>query len=243
MDSTEIRRRVDTIRWFHTIDLGHGIVTPGSDRSREKLARLRLPERLDGRSVLDVGAWNGFFSFEAERRGASRVLAVDSFCWSGEGWGTQDGFLLAREALGSRVEDREMEVLDLSPESVGTFDVVLCLGVLYHLKHPHQALERVASVTDDLLVLETHVDLLTTRVPAMALYPGDELNDDPTNWCGPNLAALEWMLRDVGFRRLERVYLTPTWKRAARAARRLLTGRFPALPPWRQARVVYHAQK
>lgn len=231
------------IRWFHAIDLGHGIVTPGSDRSAAKLARLRLPERLDGLSVLDVGAWNGFFSFEAERRGARRVLAVDSFCWSGTGWGTQDGFLLAREALGSRVEDREVEVLDLAPERVGTFDVVLCLGVLYHMRHPHLALERVAAVTDGLLVLETHVDLLTSRSPAMALYPGRELNDDPTNWCGPNLAALEWMLRDVGFASLERVYLTPRWKRAGRAAKRLLTGRFPALPPWRQGRVVYHARK
>lgn len=243
MDANEIRRRVDEIRWFHSIDLGQGIVTPGSDRSAEKLARLHLPERLDGRSVLDVGAWNGFFSFAAERRGAGRVLAVDSFCWSGAGWGTKDGFLLARQVLGSRVDDREMEVLDLAAERIGTFDVVLCLGVLYHMKHPHLALERVAAVTADLLVLETHVDLLTSRSPAMALYPADELNDDPTNWCGPNLAALEWMLRDVGFRTLERVYLTPWWRRAGRAAKRLFTGRFPVLDPWRQGRVVYHARK
>jgi tRNA (mo5U34)-methyltransferase len=243
MDADDIRRRVDAIRWFHSIDLGGGVVTPGSDRSTEKLARLRLPERLDGRSVLDVGAWNGFFSFEAERRGASRVLAVDSFCWSGQGWGTQDGFLLAREALRSQVEDREMEVLELGPELVGVFDVVLCLGVLYHMKHPLLALERVASVTRELLVIETHVDLLSSRRPAMALYPGAEHNDDPTNWCGPKHAALQRMLLDVGITTLERDYLTPRWKRAAREVKRHLRGQRPLLDACRQGRAVYHARK
>jgi len=85
----------------------------------KKLKQIRMPESLEGRTVLDVGAWDGFFSFEAERRGAARVLAVDSYCWGGEGPGTKDGFNLARRALGSRVEDREVEVLDLSPETAG----------------------------------------------------------------------------------------------------------------------------
>ena len=115
MDLGEIREQAARIRWFHSIDLGHGIVTPGLDRSSEKLARLQLPATLEGRTVLDIGAWDGFFSFEAERRGARRVLAVDSYCWSGKGWGTQDGFNFARKVLGSRVEDREIEVEDLSP--------------------------------------------------------------------------------------------------------------------------------
>jgi len=243
MDTSEVRERVEQIEWFHSIDVGHGITTPGSDRSAEKLERLAFPESFAGLSVLDVGAWNGFFSFEAEHRGAERVLAVDSFCWSGDGWGTKDGFLLAHELRDSKVEDREMEVLDLSPDQVGQFDVVLWLGVLYHMKHPHLALERIASVTRNRLIMETHVDLLTTSDPAIAVYPGKEVNDDPTNWCGPNLPALEWMLRDVGFNRLERVYLTPTWKRVGRAAKRLLTFQRNPLAPLRQGRVVYHAWK
>ena len=69
------------------------------------------------------------------------------YSWHGAGWGTKAGFTLAREALGSRVEDIDIDVMDLSPERVGTFDVVLFLGVLYHLRHPFLALERVASVT------------------------------------------------------------------------------------------------
>src|SRR2546423_11103508 len=114
MSSDRLREAVNGIKWFHRIDLGHGVVTPGIDDTPAKLATIGLPVDLHGQSVLDVGAWDGFFSFEAERRGARRVLATDSFCWSGPGWGTKAGFELARQALGSRVEDKEIDVLDLS---------------------------------------------------------------------------------------------------------------------------------
>ena len=99
--------------------------------------------RSKGLSVLDIGAWDGFFSFECERRGASRVVAADYFSWHGSGWGTKAGFTLARDVLGSKVEDVDIDVMDLTPERVGTFDLVLFLGVLYHLRHPLLALERV----------------------------------------------------------------------------------------------------
>jgi tRNA (mo5U34)-methyltransferase len=166
-----------------------------------------LPEDLRGRTVLDIGAWDGAFSFEAERRGADRVVAVDSFCWNGEGWGSKQGFDTARRLLHSRVEDREVEVLDLSPDTVGVFDLVLCLGVLYHMQHPLLALERVASVCRGQLILWTHVDMLDCDRPAAAYYPGTELNDDPTNWWGPNPAAVSGMLGTAGFTRAEMTYL------------------------------------
>ena len=77
---------VAAIRWFHTIDLGDGIVTPGQDESARKLGWLHLPHSLQGKSVLDVGARDGFFSFEAERRGATRLVAVDPACWREPAW-------------------------------------------------------------------------------------------------------------------------------------------------------------
>ena len=186
------------ISWYHKMDLGHGIVTPGTDETLSRLAVIGLPDDLRGTSVLDIGAWDGAFSFEAERRGADRVVAVDSYCWSGDGWGTKDGFDCARRLLGSKVEDREIEVLDLLPDNVGVFDLVLFLGVLYHIKHPLLALERVASVSRSRLILWTQVDLADLDRPAMAYYPGEELNDDPTNWWGPNPLAVQGMLQTVG---------------------------------------------
>src|SRR5512145_1659634 len=128
-DPQTLRAEVEKIKWWHPIDLGRGVVTPGIDVTPARLAEIRMPDDLTGRTVLDIGAWDGFFSFEAERRGASRVLATDSFCWDGGGWGSKKGFELARRALGSRVEDKWIEVVDLSPETVGVFDVVLFLGI------------------------------------------------------------------------------------------------------------------
>src|SRR5690349_20519636 len=130
LDERELRERVSQIKWYHSMPLPYGILTEGKEACVSRWPRLGLPDRLDGKSVLDVGAWDGFFSFEAERRGAARVLATDSFAWNGANWSTKAGFELAREALGSRVEDRQVDILELDPADIGTFDVVLCLGVL-----------------------------------------------------------------------------------------------------------------
>src|SRR5471032_474924 len=102
MTADEIRTRAAQLRWYQTIDLGHGIVTPGVDDTPLRLDRLDIPASLTGQTVLDIGAWDGFFSFEAERRGAARVLATDWYAWHGVGWGTNQGkagFELAHAAL------------------------------------------------------------------------------------------------------------------------------------------------
>ena len=82
-DKEIARARMEKIAWYHTIDLGDGLVTPGIDPTPHKLRQIKLPASFAGKTVLDVGAWDGFFSFEAERRGASRVLAVDYVAWAG----------------------------------------------------------------------------------------------------------------------------------------------------------------
>lgn len=241
MNADELREEVAKIKWFHSIDLGYGIITPGAEYTPLKLPTLGLPEDLQGMTVLDIGAWDGFFSFEAERRGASRVLATDSFCWSGEGWGTKAGFNLARKVLNSKVEVKEIDVLDLSPDKIGVFDLVLFLGVLYHMRHPLLALERVASVTGKQLILETHADVLLCKRPAMAFYPEAELDNDPTNWFGPNAAAVEAMLKSVGFRKIKVVTGKSLLYRFGRAIKWRIQNRGRFFQTIQRDRMVFHA--
>jgi tRNA (mo5U34)-methyltransferase len=242
MTIDDLKSEVAKINWWHRIDLGNGIITPGIDRTPERLKTLHMSDDLHGKTVLDIGAWDGFFSFEAERRGASRVLAIDSFCWDGgEGWGTKAGFNFARQALHSRVEDMEIDVMELSPERVGVFDLVLFLGVLYHMRHPLMALERVFSVTGRQLILETHVSMIWYKHPAMIFFPGSELYNDDTNWWGPNPRALEAMLKTVGFREVKTVFKTTLGLR--KALRLKLRQQQPFFRTIQEGRLVVHACK
>jgi tRNA (mo5U34)-methyltransferase len=245
LEPEEIHRRVDAIDWYQSIDLGRGIRTPGVDDTAKRLKKYHIPDDLHGKTVLDIGAWDGFFSFECEHRGARRVVAIDSFSWGGEGWGSKAGFELAREVLRSHVEDVTLDVMDLSPERVGgRFDVTLFLGVLYHLRHPLLGLERVASVTDDLLIIDTQLDLLSVRRPAVAFYPGATLNSDTSNWWAPNPAALFGMLHEIGFTRC--AVVTPPYGligRVARSAKWALRHQNPFLRGLDQSRIVVHARR
>lgn len=239
MDREQLKAEVGRYEWFHAMDLGQGVVTPGRiDVARQTLPRLKMPADLSGKTVLDIGAWDGFFSFEAERRGAKRVLATDSHAW----YTRKPAFELARRALGSKVEDLDIDVMDLAPERVGTFDVVLFLGVLYHLRHPMLALEKVLGVCADHLILETVTDLVFTRYPVMRFYPGSELAGDASNWFGPNPAALVGMLKAVGFSRVKIV--TPQYRPLAfRIGRAILKRQMykPFWPAIQNDRIVVHA--
>ena len=139
-----MRARLEPLRpFFHSpFNFGDGLTTkpPHTHRRfRRRLQLLGIPDDLSGKTVLDIGAWDGFFSFEFERRGAKRVLAIDTYAWD---HGGLECFLLAHEHFKSKVEHQRLDVHDLSPQEVGTFDLVFCAGVLYHMRHPLLALER-----------------------------------------------------------------------------------------------------
>lgn len=194
-----LQERVAGHFWHHSIDLGQGIVTPGHKSPAvlaQEVARIFDPIDLTGRSVIDIGAWNGYFSFEAKRRGAARVLATDSFTWTHPDFRGRETFDLARKALNLEIEAREVDVMDLSPE-IGQFDAALFLGVFYHLRDPIKGMEAAASVARDLMIVETHMDGLDLPKPAMVLFPG--LAGDSTNWWGPNIHCVASMLRVLGF--------------------------------------------
>jgi len=202
-------------RWFHEMELAPGVMTPGEDSNRLKLPILDsmgLPARCDGLRILDIGCSDGYFSFEMEKRGAS-VSAMD---FVPENY---TGFSVAKKVLGSAVEYRMDNVYNLDPSTHGTFDLVLFLGVLYHLRKPLAALDAVRSVLkmegalfmatlliDEFVVMPdgtttTLRDLnpQLTGIPLWQSYPRDSLNGDFTNCSAPNRRALEVAIEEAGF--------------------------------------------
>src|SRR5579884_2725092 len=195
----ELVQDLAQLGWYHSIELPDGSVIPGlhsADHLRARLARFRLPEDLRGKRVLDIGAWDGWFSFEMERRGAS-VVAVDVI--------ERDTFRRARELLGSKVEFVVADVFQLSPERMGRFDIVLFLGVLYHVKHPLLALEKVCALSTDIACIESFVtdDGDVSAPPGMEFYETDELVGRIDNWVGPNTSCLMAFCRTAGFAQVD----------------------------------------
>jgi len=229
-----LQQHVDAIPfWWHSIDLGHGVVTPGHKSAgalRGELDQMSLPD-LHGRSVLDIGGWDGYFAFEAERRGAARVGVIDHYMWSMDSPGQQaywrrciaegvaprpyhetefwhpdtlpgkQGFDLAREALDSKVEPIVADFMTCDLAALGSWDVVLYLGVLYHMEEPLTALRRVASITHELAVVETEAVVVPGHEDdaLWRFFPANELNGDVSNWWAPNLTGLLGMLSAAGF--------------------------------------------
>ncbi|HYZ30655.1 MAG TPA: DUF1698 domain-containing protein [Crenalkalicoccus sp.] len=204
MEEAELRARIAQYRWFHSMELRPGVWTSGPKTPEilaAEAAAVFGPLDLTGRSLVDVGAWNGFFSLQAKRRGAARVLATDSFTWQHPDYRGRETLTLAAEALGLEIETREVEIAALGPE-VGVFDVALFLGVFYHLQDPLPVLGALRRMIRGALVVETHQDALDLDRPAMIHYPGAELGGDPTNWWGPNPALMQALLTAAGFTRV-----------------------------------------
>jgi tRNA (mo5U34)-methyltransferase len=185
--------------FYHSIEMPDGEVIPGFlsiKTQRSRIAQFPIPQDLRGKRALDIGAWDGWFSFEMERRGAS-VVAVDPT--------RKTRFLEAKAMLNSKAEHVLADICYLKPSEVGYFDIVLFLGVLYHLKHPMLALERVCELCTDLACVESFVtdDQPSGTVPAMEFYEGTQLAGQFDNWVGPNISCLLAMCRAAGFARVE----------------------------------------
>ncbi|MDZ4278518.1 MAG: DUF1698 domain-containing protein [Dehalococcoidia bacterium] len=176
--------------------------TPGhDDPGNQEIRAQALPRRLRGKTVLDVGCWDGCFSFLCESRGAA-VTPIDNFqCrdFVRSKYGVElrggEGFRVAAHLLGSRLKLKRCGLSSLR----GSFDIVLFFGVLYHERHPLLALEHLARLTREYAVVETHY-IRSGSQPLLRFYPGGSFNQDPTNFWGPTLTCVELMLKDVGFR-------------------------------------------
>jgi tRNA (mo5U34)-methyltransferase len=214
--------------WYHTLELAPGVRTPGWFDLRPIAGLMPWPD-VRGRRCLDVGAADGFFAFELERRGAAEVVACD--IWSNGGWDFErhvgelgsrymdelfgarpsSGFAVARELLGSRVTPLECSVYELSPEVAGEFDVVVCGSLLLHLRDPLRALAAIRTVCRGELLCTNQIDMLRSCLaPRRPLARLDGASGQ-TQWWLPNTAAHRQMLRVSGFvpRRASRPYAVP----------------------------------
>ncbi len=217
----ELRQEIAKYRWYHTIDLGNGIETPGEYDHRSALPHYGLPGDLTGKTVLDVGPAHGFFSFEFEKRQARRVVAVELPRWSDhdsspalkkvfrEG-GTDDtsgdylhGALdLAIRIRRSKVERMFYNIYQISPETVGVFDIVFCGALLIHLSDPLRALYALRSVTGEYALISTPVDFLSLNLKPRARFYGTLLGQ---SFWEPNMKCLmQWALA-AGFSKVEKV--------------------------------------
>jgi tRNA (mo5U34)-methyltransferase len=201
----ELRARIESIDFYHSMDL-MGIPTPGKVDCHALFSRLGLPADMDltGKRAIDLGCRDGALSWWAESRGAE-VLALDHPTEWGEanrGRSAREGFDLIREVLASKVEPivGDLDTEAGWPVDRGPFDLVLFLGVLYHLVNPIQALRKVAQLVapGGLVVVESAVSLLDLPYPAARIWAEGELLDDPTNISSLNPPAILGLLRRHG---------------------------------------------
>ncbi len=187
--------------WYHSMELPSGVI-PGFmslDELRQRWSQFPLPGNLTGARLLDIGTWDGWFAFEAERRGAE-VVAVDI--------AAQENFYHAHRERRSSVRYEVCEVYKLPEFQLGAFDYTLFLGVLYHLRHPLRALEIVCALTKQLAVVDSFIVLdeggeSHSPIPWMEFYEHTELANQVDNWVGPTLPCLLALCRSAGFARVE----------------------------------------
>ena len=200
--------------WYHTLELGDGIVTAGMFDHRPVLRHYPLPEDLTGLRCADIGTMDGFWAFEMERRGASEVVAVDApgpltLDWPASLRHTaeksldetkEERFALAHRALDSKVRRVACTVYDIDAEQLGTFDIVFCGDLLVHLRDPVGALERIHAVTSGSAIVTNPIERfgLRDRLPLARLDGIDEFG-----WWHSNMAGLVRMVRACGFQRVE----------------------------------------
>ena len=202
---------MNKIKWYHRIPINE-VTTPGANYElQNSLDILPLPEDLTGKSVLDIGCWDGYYSFECEKRNARRVVANDKYMWEKESsfWSKDKGFDFAHKHLNSKVEKVVSSVEDLESKNLGKFDYVLMLCVVCLSKNPVQYIEIARNLCSGTLILELHVDMLDIPYPSAKYYTGNHKNDEINDYWGMNPLAVQSIMEDLGFTNINHKIIEP----------------------------------
>lgn len=197
--------------WYHSFEFPDGSSIRGVQtigQLQKRWNRFPIPSDLTGRRILDIGAWDGWFSFEAERRGAT-VVSVDCV--------EIPNLLSARKRLGSNIDYRVTDLYKLPSLQLGVFDYVFFLGVLYHVKHPLLALQIVCALTTEVAIVESAIidgpqyeAGRREEIPTLEFYETTELGGHFDNWFAPSVSCLMAMCRSVGFAYVELLSVSAT---------------------------------
>ena len=208
----DLAAEVERYPWYHTLELGDGVVTKGMFDHRPVLHRYPIPADLSGKRCLDVATMDGYWAFEMERRGAASVTALDLEDPEALDWPASlrhqnkemdetkaERFALAKRALGSNVERVLLSAYDLGPD-LGTYDFVFCGDLLLHLKDPITPIENIRSVCTGSAVIVNVIK----RFRLHEKRPIAELDGiDHFEWWVTNLAGLVRIVEAAGFARVE----------------------------------------
>ena len=206
-----VKEGLDRTGLYHSFRLPDGQLLEGAmpiEYQEDRWQWFAFPEDLRGLKALDVGPWDGYFTFELERRGAE-VTAID--------YADLDTFRKLHGLFQSRAKYLKLDVYDVRRDLLGEFDIVLLLGVLYHLKHPLLALERICSITKEICIIDTFVidpeafrQGSTSPIPYAEFYERGELGGQLDNWCGPTIGQVQAWVRAAGFARADILKVTST---------------------------------
>jgi tRNA (mo5U34)-methyltransferase len=259
-EAAEIWKKIADIGWYHTIDLPHGVATPGFIDNRPTVSLFGLPGDLVGKRCLDIGTYDGFWAFEMERRGASDIIGIDvdspadhdisrplrlkaeALARSGtaaleEDWNREmasagmewpgRGFRVAAEIIGSKAQRVGLDVYDLCPERLGTFDLVFISQLLLRMRDPQTVVENMISVTKPggiAIIAEGYDTELEQLSRPVSEFVG------LTNmgiWWAHSIKSMQRMMETAGFEHIEVVSRFPAENRAGRFAKVVLRGRAP----------------
>jgi len=196
------------VKWYHNIDVGDLYIKGETSQEHQKFIVSNLPKDFSGKTVLDLAAWDGYYSYVASLRGAKIVVAVDDASAEERHFKTENRqtaieYLykkidLLNNSCGGKIHFTPIDVGDINKLKM-TFDIVFCFGIYYHLEDVYSFFKKCYDICNETMYVEGHFSV-ETEYPTFQIYDIGELNNDPTNVWSPTKKGLIKLLKRIGFK-------------------------------------------